>query len=431
MKTNLKAVNTRKTHEGAPAVPINAEKELRRSVMACLLWENTFYESGVEIAQRIASLVPTVGVDKCYQIAVEARNRQKLRHAPLWIARAMARLKNNGLSTLLPQIIQRADELTEFVAMYWKDKKQPLSAQVKRGLATAFTRFDAYQLAKYNRDEAVKLRDVLFLSHAKPLNNEMAAMWKQLIDGTLPVPDTWEVALSTGKDKKETWVRLMAEGKLGALALLRNLRNMQEVGVPDLNIVDALGKAKVDKVLPFRFISAARYAPKYEPALEAAMFRCLEGKPKLKGKTILLVDVSGSMDSPISDRSEVTGMDAACGVGMILRELCDEVEIHSFSDFNRLIPPRRGFALRDAIVNSMPHGGTNLGAAVNRMNGITNDRLIVITDEQAHDTVGAPAGKGYMVNVRTYKNGVGYGKWVHIDGFSEAVVDYIREYEAL
>jgi 60 kDa SS-A/Ro ribonucleoprotein len=54
------------------------------------------------------------------------------------------------------------------------------------------------------------------------------------------------------------------------------------------------------------------------------------------------------------------------------------------------------------------------------------DRLIVITDEEAHDRVLAPSGKGYLINVASYKNGVGYGKWTHIDGWSESVIAYIR-----
>jgi hypothetical protein len=43
-----------RTYEGAPARLISAEMQLRRSVLACLLWETRFYEDGVEIAFRIA-----------------------------------------------------------------------------------------------------------------------------------------------------------------------------------------------------------------------------------------------------------------------------------------------------------------------------------------------------------------------------------------
>jgi hypothetical protein len=90
----------------------------------------------------------------------------------------------------------------------------------------------------------------------------------------------------------------------------------------------------------------------------------------------------------------------------------------------------RGFALRDAIDASQRHNGTYLGKAVEQLNQKERyDRLIVITDEQAHDTVPNPQGKGYVINVASYKNGVGYGKWTHIDGWSESVVEYIRTLE--
>src|SRR5262249_34416988 len=191
---------------------------------------------------------------------------RKLRHAPLLLVREMARLASHRqlVAETLYQVIQRADELAEFVALYWTEGKQPLSAQVKKGLASAFTKFDEYALAKYNRAAPVKLRDVLFLSHAKPLDQAQADLWKRLGDGQLATPDTWEVSLSAGADKHEVWERLLRENKLGALALLRNLRNMTEAKVDEQLMRDGLARMKTERVLPFRFIAAARYAPQWE-----------------------------------------------------------------------------------------------------------------------------------------------------------------------
>ena len=432
MKVNVATKSNLRTHEGAPARRINAEQQLRRSLMACLLWEDTFYEDGISIAERIAYLVPLVAPDTVSGMAIEARERMKLRHAPLWVVREMAKQpKHKGLvAETLSRVIQRADELAEFVALYWKDGRQPLSKQVKKGLAQAFTKFDAYQLAKYNRDGAVKLRDVLFLCHAKPKDKEQEAIWKQLIDGSLPAPDTWEVNLSTGKDKKATWERLLAENKLGGLALLRNLRNMAGSKVDESLVFAALDRMKTARILPFRFIAAAKHAPQWESRIEKAMLKCLEGREKLPGKTVLLIDVSGSMDWEISAKSDLKRYDAANGLAILARELCEQVAIYSFSNSVVRIPDRHGFALRDAITNSQLHGGTRLGNAVKHINASERyDRLIVLTDEQSHDTVPNPKGKGYVINVASYKNGVGYGAWTHIDGWSEAVIDYIFEYE--
>jgi hypothetical protein len=424
--------STVRTHEGAPARHITPELQLRRSVLACMLWEDQFYEDGVAIAGRIRELVAQVPAEKVAALAVEAREKMKLRHAPLLLVREMARLQTHRhlVAETLARVIQRADELAEFVALYWSEGKQPLSAQVKKGLAAAFTKFDEYALAKYNRANPVKLRDVLFLSHAKPLDEAQAAVWKRLVDGELATPDTWEVALSAGADKREVWERMLREHKLGSLALLRNLRNMADVKVEESLIRGGLAGMKTERVLPFRFIAAARYAPQWEPELEQAMFKSLEGQPRLPGKTVLLVDVSGSMDAPLSSRAEMRRNDAGYGLAVLLREIAEKVSIYSFSDNLVRVPNRSGFALRDAINASQPHNGTYLGKAVS---GIEEnyDRLIVITDEQAHDTVPNPRARGYVVNVASYKNGVGYGKWVHIDGWSEAIIEYIRAAEPM
>jgi 60 kDa SS-A/Ro ribonucleoprotein len=445
-----------RTHEGAPARHISPELQLRRSVLACLLWESQFYEDGVEIAGRIAELVPKVPAEKVAALAVEARERMKLRHAPLALVREMARHKTHRalVAETLARVIQRADELAEFVAIYWKDGRVPLSGQVKKGLAAAFPKFDEYQLAKYDRGGPIKLRDVLFLCHAKPRDAAQAGVWKKLIWGRLNAPDTWEVALSSvgasgtralGADKREAWERMLREQKLGALALLRNLRNMREAGVDESLVLTALGSMSTGRVLPFRFLAAARYAPQWEEALEQAMLKCMAGAEKLPGhvlpgKTVVLVDVSGSMMVPLSRRSEMLRTDAGYGLAVLLREIAEKGAVFSFSDDLVEVPARRGFALRDAIDGSQRHNSTQLGKAVDTLNRKEKyDRLIVITDEQSHDRVSAPVSGpgsegrhrpiGYMINVASYKNGVGYGKWTHIDGWSESVIEYIRALE--
>ncbi|MGB3630161.1 MAG: TROVE domain-containing protein [Terracidiphilus sp.] len=439
MRLNILKLHRPRTHEGARARVITPEQALRRSVLSCMLWEGEFYEDGVQIAGRIQELVPQVASEKVAALAVEARERMKLRHAPLLLVREMARhASHRGLvAETLARVIQRADELSEFAAIYWAQGRQPLSAQVKKGLAAAFGKFDEYALAKYDRAGAVRLRDVLFLCHARPVDEAQAALWKRLVSNELLTPDTWEVALSAagrgeGANKRAVWERLLAERKLGALALLRNLRNLHQAGVSEEMVLTALAAVKTDRVLPFRFLAAARSAPQWEDALETAMFRALAGRAgSLAGHTVLLVDVSGSMEAPLSRRSEMRRTDAAYGLAIRLREIAEKVTIYTFSDHAQLVPSRRGMALRDALDKSQPHSGTMLGAALKHVESESRgfDRLIVITDEQSHDNVPAPRGKGYVINVASNRNGVGYGAWAHVDGWSEAVVEYIAELE--
>jgi len=70
-----------RTHECAPAAILTPEQSLRRSVLACMLWENEFYEEGVVIAGRIRELVPKVAAEKVAALAVEARTTMKRRAA--------------------------------------------------------------------------------------------------------------------------------------------------------------------------------------------------------------------------------------------------------------------------------------------------------------------------------------------------------------
>ena len=429
-----------RTHEGAPAKRIDAVAQLRRSVLACLLWEDQFYEDGQQIADRIAGLIQEVPPEVVASLAVEARLGQHLRHVPLLLARELARTGGPLVADTIYTIIQRPDELTEFLALYWKDGKEPLSAQVKKGLARAFTKFDAYQLAKYDRDGAVKLRDVLFLVHPVAKDEGQQAEWDALVEGTLPAPDTWEVALSGGGDKREHWTRLLQEKRLGGLALLRNLRNMEQAKVDSSLIIAAIEGHPFHRVLPFRFLAAAAHAPRYEPVLDRAMVRAAGAMQTLPGKTVLVVDHSGSMQSRLSGRSQLTRFDAAAGLAILLREVCEEVEVVCYSSvgysYRRgndrgavTVPARRGMALRDAMVNSIQWGGTDTEAGKQLADHLGYDRVIILTDEQSHTALSGPDGLGYVVNVASAKNGIGYGPWLHIDGWSESVVRYIQTIE--
>jgi len=457
------------TAEGARAVYVGKAAQLQRLLNACLLWEDNFYSNGQDVATLMRALVREVPAEKCAELAIKAREEQKLRHAPLLIVYEMtlsSKAHKELVGETLARVIQRPDEITEFVAIYYKlgGGKRPLAKQVKKGLAAAFNKFSEYQLAKYNRDKDIKLADVLALVHAKPKDKETGLLFAKLANKDhlpkatkfakfnvantyrslaknftgLQTPDTWEVALSGGADKKATFERLIAEGNLGGLAMLRNLRNMQEAGVSDAVIKQGLAQMNTERILPFRFISAAKYAPKFEAHLETSMFKCLDSHAKLPGKTVLLVDISGSMDAAISRKSDLQRVDAAVALAMLLREVCEDVVVYSFSTAALLVPTRRGFALAEAVKKSQSHGGTYLGAAcdtVAKREGDA-DRVIVITDEQSHDSVNNPfqktGAKAYLINVASERNGVGYKNgWSHIDGWSEACVDYIVAEESL
>lgn len=480
MKLNKTVKGTGKPAErlaggvGAVASRTDQLNELQRSVLACMLWEDIAYEGGETVAARIARLVPQVKPLDVAELALAARSEQNLRHVPLLLAREMARHETHKpfVAATLNSVIQRPDELTEFLSIYWKDGKQMLSNQAKKGLGLAFQKFDEYQLAKYNKDQSIKLRDVLFLSHAKPVDKAQGKLWKKLIGGycavcwqrqdkhkakhafveaKLATPDTWEVSLSAteGENKKEAWERLLATpNKMGAMALIRNLANFERAGVERSFVREALKNCNPEKVLPFRFITAVKHAPSYQADLENLMLRAIEGKKILKGRTIVLIDVSGSMGARLSGKSEMSRMECGASLSILLRELCEDVAFYATGGNDstvvhktELVPSHRGFALRDAILQSAGRLGGG-GIFLNQCMDYTfkaekkADRVIVITDEQDTgkvdpNTANAWGKRNYIINISVEKGGIAYKKFEHINGFSERVFDYIAALEKL
>lgn len=473
MKTNVK--KTSSNAYGNQTRELTAYEKLQRSAINCLLWEDTFYEDGESIADRIKEYMEQVTPEQARSVLKEAKVNNKLRHMPLFLLVNMAK---NGYLTAedVANTITRVDDMSELLSLYWstdwKDSaghtvknKHTVPKSIVKGIQKALPKFDEYQLAKYRGDRYdVSLKTVIKMTHPKPENAEMEALWGRAINGNLATPDTWEVGLTnchTPAEKKEFWTRMLTEktekgfNKLGALALIRNLRNMQSVNVDEDNIRSALGSASMSKILPFQLVTAARYAPQLEDVLETKLLESIDSMEKLEGDTVVLLDTSGSMRSPLSGKGETTCQDVAASMGAIIRGVCNKSIIYTFQEDIQVVPSgRKGFALIDCVRRA-PSGGTSVIDCTNDAirlykeshNGKYPARVIVVTDEQTNsDGTGRswrrgttvkldnlPSNcNGYIINVGTYENGVGYNNscnYVHINGWSENVLKYISAYE--
>lgn len=427
------------TYEGGKAVSyLKPIQSLRRAVSTCMLWENTFYEKGSEIVSNIETLCKEVSIEELVALAIESRECLHLRHVPLFLGLQLARLhKGSIVGDTLARVIRRPDEATEFLSLWWKEGRgstSRLSAQVKRALRLKFAVWDEYRLAKYScSNSAVKLRDALFLSHAKPKDEEQSQLWKRLICGELQPPDTWEVSLSAGTDKKQTWERLISEKKLGYQALLMNLRNMLAVGVDSALIRAALTDGYSEQMFPYRFLAASRYAPQLADVLGDAMVKSAGSRDRLEGSTVLIVDVSGSMDSALSGKTEMSRIDAAGCLAVVIRECCEDARIFTFSNSVVEVPNYRGLSLVACVNNSQSHGGTELRKALETVKRAAPSvgRVIVVTDEQSQDGIADAWTKhSYLINVAPYKHGLDTSQgWNRISGWSDRVVDWIQTEE--
>lgn len=428
---------------------------LKRLTLANLLWEDVAYCDGETIAEEIERLIPLCSAEDVYTVALAARTLQKLRHTPLFLASEMCKYPEHRLFVrdLLPKIITRADMLTDFLSIYWKEGKKPLANQAKKGLAAAFHNFNAYKFAKYDRDAAIKLRDVMFLVHPKPQDGEETELFKMVASRTLPVPETWETLLSAGKDKKKTWTKLINEKKIGGLAFLRNLRNMRNANVNKKVIKYGFETLKASMLLPMNFLQAAKMNPEFERDIEDAMITSWSNLPKIPGRTLFILDASGSMKyANISSKSTLTRLDAAKAMAMLAANQCEDFElvVTAGSDYARrhksevIKYPSKGFNLLKQIDEANSRVGSGgiftrqcLKWSREQFTG-EFDRIIIFSDSQDCDysetRVPKPFGKhNYICDVSTELHGVNYrGAWdAEISGFSENFLTFIAAYEGI
>ena len=377
MKYNsmLKEKKTEKNYEGARAYAMTPELELYTAVVTASL-SDTFYEKQDERVNRIAQLIGKVSPEFVARLAVYTRTEMHLRSIPLLLLVELAKIHNGDdlVARAVEKTVLRADEIMELLMCYqWRNpsgderkKLSKLSRQIQNGLQRAFNHFDEYQFAKYDRDGLeVKLRDALFLVHPKAKDEQQQAIFDKIVNRQLEIPYTWETELSAlGQQKfdseekkqeafREKWEELINSGKLGYMALMRNLRNMLQADVSLLEmqkvasrLTDAEQVAK-SKQLPFRYLSAYREIRQVNSAYTAKILSALETAVKasvvnLEGfdantHVLLAADVSGSMQRPVSAKSTVQNYDIGILLSMLLKSKCESVVSGMFGDTWKVI----------------------------------------------------------------------------------------------
>jgi 60 kDa SS-A/Ro ribonucleoprotein len=420
-----------RNHEGAPANPLTPALELYAAVATAAL-SDQFYETANTRLTRLRELVAKNEPRFVAQLTVYAREQLYLRSVPLVLTVELARIhKGDSLvSRLVARVVQRADEIPELLAFYAQANGRTgtktlgrLSKQVQHGLALAFNRFDAYQLAKYDRDgAAVRLRDALFLVHPRPRDEAQQAVFNQLVAGTLPVPYTWEtelsaagqVAYTTPAERQaavaRTWETLVASRRLGYMALLRNLRNLLEakVSVETITLACATladpGQVARARQLPFRFLAAYREVLAMDAGAVAPVLAALEqaivgSVANLRGfgpetRVVVACDVSGSMQQPISPRSKVLLYDVGLVLAMLLQSRCQHVVTGMFGDTWKRVALPQGQVLRN--VQELYRREGEVGYSTNgylviqdlRQRSQVVDKIMIFTDCQLWDSTG-------------------------------------------
>jgi hypothetical protein len=417
--------------------------ELVLLAVHAMVTQEVFDESAGERSQRLRGLVARVAVedpDWTLRFVGWLRTGALLRSAALVTAAEAVRARlqaghAGGNRALVRAALARADEPGEFLA-YWVGRYgRRLPQPVKRGVAdAAVALYGERSLVTYDgRTRAFRFGDVLELVHPAPRDARQGVLFRYALDRrhgrgrsvpdllpllaararllALPVPQrravlagaygdpaavlastamTWESVAGwlQGPLDAAAWEALVPT--LDYTALLRNLRKLDEAGVAD-DVASAVASriADPDEVarsrrLPLQLLAAYRAAPslRWCRALEKALQASLVSVPALPGRTLVLVDRSGSMSTRLSARDTVTPADGAAVFGAALALRAAAADLVEFGTTSRVVPVERGASLLRVAGSMGTLGGADTAHAV-REHYRGHDRVVIVTAEQA------------------------------------------------
>ena len=425
-------------HQGGTGFLRDEKTELFLTAVSSLN-EDTFYESAKDRRGRIAELIKVTSADTEWTLGLITwlRKEAGLRTIPSIIAaHAVHHRLESGFHgdnrKIISAAIIRLSETSELLAYWLETFGRTIPSAVKRGVADSFLRgLNQGSYLKWRGKAsrgAVSLVDVINLTHPKPQTEEQASLLKLIVDEAygnvtdtrnLPVIQARDrflkqskddiikalsgdnadieirsaslthevIAGAIGKIPAEVWENLIPH--MGYKALRMNLRRIHEAGVSDDTIDAITARLKDAEVIrksnpmPIEFLAAYRNAPlDFAPAIQRAANFSLENVPVLKGRTLILVDTSGSMSyDKLSERGTITRLEAARVFGAALAIRAEDPTLVSFSTTSEVIPVKGKDLLRvsDSITNL--NYGTDTHGAIDRHYS-DHDRVIVITDEQ-------------------------------------------------
>ena len=447
--------------EGNPAFEMDPKSKLVSMVLTSFFNESKFY--GDNSGELTDVLKDVIREDPAFvsNLAIFARREFNMRSVSHVMASYLAKIPEGKpyVRKTVKDIVLRGDDATEILAFYLGTFGKPIPNSLRKALRDVFTTFDAYTLAKYKGNGPVKMKDILCLTHPTPSCRADSVMWKELLEDKLQPAYTWETELSAKGNTKEVWEELIASGKVGYMALLRNLRNIMNANPDNMKVVlDRLcdeKEVRKSKQLPFRYLSAYKNVPtdnwytgQAKDAIDIAADYAVENLPKIPGKTVIAIDVSGSMGCPISRNSDVSCADIALLLGVIANRVCENARVFTFDhQIRELSIQRRNGVISTAAELTATGGGTDMYLPFQKMleENIDCDRVIILSDNECNVDSHWYYNKPVQVLADEYRASTGNDIWVHaidlqgygtqqfkgpktniIAGWSEKVFEFIR-----
>ncbi|MDO4532833.1 MAG: TROVE domain-containing protein [Coriobacteriia bacterium] len=460
---NMKAESTlTRNRSGHVAYRLDPRDRLMSYVLTSFVNEPKYYgDNTPELVTLAKELAATDGLFVA-QLAVYARTVLNMRSSShLLLATLAHEVKGEQyVRRAVRSAVVRGDDVTEMLAAFFAlFPGDPLPNSLRRGLRDALDRMSDYELAKYRMsDRPVKMADAVKLCHTRRREATRA-----LLAGELGKPTSWETELSAHGNTTETWEMLLAEGKVPYMALLRNLRNLLETNPAGLDaVLERLADPRMvaaSRQLPFRFWSAYRaveamqvattfsgtrirgleqmYAlfsrthmpfmgsrpesmdpvDKAMDALSRALDASVANYPKLPGRTLVAVDVSGSMSCRLSSMSTVRYVDVAALLAACLVHLSDDCVVYAFARDAERVPVTAGASVLATMGQFKANGGcTNMEAVFVEatLHRVDVDRMVFLSDNEVNRGYSQRSGRQCLQrNLEAYRRGVGHRVWLH------------------
>jgi 60 kDa SS-A/Ro ribonucleoprotein len=487
---------------GAPAYAFSARHALAQyAATGCL--NSTFYASAEEQLTRVLALAGEVEPRFVAKTAIFCREQGLMKDMPALLCAVLATRDTKLLEAVFPRVIDNAKMLRNFVQIIRSGAagRKSLGSAPRRMIREWLERRTDEALFTASVGQSPSLADVIKMVHPKPAGESRKALYGYLIGrnkraDTLPelvrnyeafkagerrelpkVPFAMLTALPLGK---ADWIEIACNAPWQATRM--NLNTFARHGVfgndsaertaaqievtkivaERLRDRDAIAKARA---FPYQLMVAFANALHRVPgvvkeALQDAMEIAIENVPPIAGKVYVLLDVSGSMHSPVTGQrgsatSAVRCLDVAALIGAAMLRRNHDAEVLPFNDRAVAVTlnPRDTIMTNAAKLAALPGGNTNCSAPLGYLNqqGAKGDLLIFVSDNQSWiDAPGATArGTATMVEWNRFKARNGNARLVCIDlqpyattqaaeredilnvgGFSDQVFETISDFAA-
>lgn len=430
MKIATKATTKTTNLAGGKSYDMTTKEKLVSGVLTCLYNEAKFYGDNTKELQNLIQKELQHNPKFIAKLAVFTREKMNLRTFPTVIASMVALDAPDFTERVLPRVFKRPDQLLEMLAFFnLQDKSGNLAKRgrtirgfkkLKRAITTILNSFDEYQLQKWDSATGITLANVLRIFHPKLEKPEIG---KMILEHSLPVAYTWETELSSKGNTKEVWEKLIESKKLPYMAMLRNLRNIENAQVSSKHIsmvcdfISNKTNVLKSKQFPYRFQSALKEITNRHLiiAVSNAMEHSVGNIEGLDGTTVIAVDLSGSMKAPVSQKSKVTRLEVACLTAAILYKKYPESIVVGFSNHAKAIglnPSDSLGTMCKVISDSMNHGATNAHEVIDLIvqYSINPERVIFVTDMQFYVSGGNYGDSDFTALWNQHHN----GSWLHL-----------------